>query len=478
MDGIFALSRRDFLKTGAVVGGGLVLGISLPGPGTPGRALAQAPEPTALNAFIQVAPDGTVTMILNKAEMGQGVYTALPMLLAEELECDWKKIRVESAPVAPIYNHTGFGTQLTGGSTSVASEWERMRKVGAAAREMLIAAAARRWGVDRASCRAENGTVVHASGRKLTFGQLAEEASKMTVPEQIPLKDPSAFRIIGKPTLRLDTLEKVTGKALFGLDADVPGALTALVARPPVFGGRMKSFNAAEARAVPGVRAVVRLETGVAIVADNFWSAKQARDALEVVWAEGPLAGLSTSGLRQEYRTLAGTPGAIARKEGDAEKALQAAAKRIDAEYEVPYLAHATMEPLNCLVDVRPGRCEIWTGTQTQTWERDAAARITGLKPERVQVHTTLLGGGFGRRANPHSDYVSEAVSVAKAIGKPVKTVWTREDDMQGGYYRPMWYDRLSAGLDGKGNLTAWQHTIVGQSIMAGTAPRRRRTAA
>ncbi len=470
MNWIINLSRRDFLKAGTVVGGGLVLGLAVPISRNPGKALAADPAgPVALNAFIHVAPDDTVTMIVNKSEMGQGVYTALPMLVAEELECDWKKVRVESAPVAPIYNHTAFGTQLTGGSTSVASEWERMRKVGAAAREMLVAAAAETWGVDRASCHAENGTVIQASGKKLTYGQLAEKAAKMTVPEHIPLKATSDFRTIGKPTPRLDTPEKVTGKALFGLDVKIPGSLTALVARPPVFGGKLKSFNAAKAEAVPGVRAVVQIDTGVAVVADNFWSAHQARDVLEVVWDEGPLAKLSTPGLREEYKKLAGTQGAIARKEGDAEKALKAAAKRIDAEYEVPYLAHATMETLNCLVDLRADRCEIWTGTQAQTMDRDAAARVAGLKPEQVRIHTTFLGGGFGRRANPHSDFVTEAVLVAKAIKKPVKTVWTREDDIQGGHYRPMWCDRLSAGLDAKGRLAAWQHTIVGQSIIAGT---------
>ncbi len=470
MNWIINLSRRDFLKAGTVVGGGLVLGLAVPISRNPGKALAADPaEPVALNAFIHVAPDDTVTMIVNKSEMGQGVYTALPMLVAEELECDWKKVRVESAPVAPIYNHTAFGTQLTGGSTSVASEWERMRKVGAAAREMLVAAAAETWGVDRASCHAENGMVIQASGKKLTYGQLAEKAAKMTVPEHIPLKAPSDFRTIGKPTLRLDTPEKVTGKALFGLDVKIPGSLTALVARPPVFGGKVKSFNAAKAMAVPGARSVVQIDTGVAVVADNFWSAHQARDVLEVVWDEGPLANLSTPGLREEYKKLAGTQGAVARKEGDPEKALKAAAKRIDAEYEVPYLAHATMETLNCLVDLRADRCEIWTGTQAQTMDRNAAAQVAGLKPEQVRIHTTFLGGGFGRRANPHSDFVTEAVSVAKAIKKPVKTVWTREDDIRGGHYRPMWCDRLSAGLNEKGSLTAWQHTIVGQSIIAGT---------
>jgi isoquinoline 1-oxidoreductase subunit beta len=469
MNDITNLSRRNFLKTGTIVGGGLVLGLSLPLQGGSGKVLAASGRTVTLNAFVRVNTDGTITMVVNKSEMGEGVYTSLPMLVAEELECDWKKIRVEPAPVEPIYNHTAFGTQLTGGSTSVPSEWERMRKVGAAAREMLIAAAAQEWEVDRASCRAENSTVIHSSGKKLTYGQLAEKAAKMTVPENIALKDPSAFKIIGKPTPRLDTPEKVTGKALFGIDAKAPEGLTALVARPPVFGGKAKSFNPAKAMVVPGVKEIVQVPTGVAVVASDFWSAKKGRDALEVVWDEGPLANLTTPGLREEYAALAKKTGAQARKDGDPEKALNGAAKRIEAEYEVPYLAHATMEPLNCFVDLRADSCEIWTGTQAQTWERDITATITGLKPEQVQVHTMFLGGGFGRRANPHSDFVSEAVHVAKAIKKPVRVIWTREDDTTGGYYRPMWYDRMSAGLDAEGNLIAWQHTIVGQSIMAGT---------
>jgi isoquinoline 1-oxidoreductase subunit beta len=469
MNEIVNLSRRSFLKTGAVVSGGLVLGLSVPMRKNSGKAFADSGGPAVLNAFVRIAPDDTVTVIVNKSEMGEGVYTSMPMLLAEELECDWKKVRVEPAPVAPVYNHTAFGTQLTGGSTSVPSEWERMRKMGAAAREMLIAAAAETWGVDRASCRAENSMVVHSSGKKLTYGELAEKAAKMIVPDQIALKDPSKFKIIGRPTPRLDTPVKVTGKALFGIDAKVPGVLTALVARAPVFGGKVKSFSAAKAMAVPGVKEVVQVPTGVAVAADNFWSAKKGRDVLEVIWDEGPLAGLSTPGLRQEYANLAKTPGATAKNEGNAEEALKAAQKRVDAEYEVPYLAHATMEPLNCLVDLRPSSCDIWTGTQAQTWDRDAAANILGFKPEQVRVHTLFLGGGFGRRANPHSDFVSEAAEVAKAIKKPVRVIWTREDDMTGGYYRPMWYDRLSAGLDAKGSLTAWRHTIVGQSIMEGT---------
>ncbi|HSB04561.1 MAG TPA: xanthine dehydrogenase family protein molybdopterin-binding subunit [Thermodesulfobacteriota bacterium] len=469
MSEIINLSRREFLKTGAVVTGGLLLGFSLPSRESLSEAAVQSTAPFPPNAFIRIGTDDVVTMIVNKSEMGQGVYTSLPMLIAEELECDWKKVRAESAPVDPVYNHTTFGIQMTGGSTSVWSEYDRLRKVGAAAREMLITAAAETWKVEKTSCRAEKGKVIHKSGKKLTYGQLAEKAAALPIPKEVKLKNPSAFKIIGKQTRRLDTPEKTNGKAVFGIDSKVSGVLTAVIARSPVFGGKVKSFNAEKARNVPGVKEIVQLGSGVAVVADNFWSAKKGRDVLEVAWDEGPLRTLSTQGLRKEYADLAETPGIIARKEGDPEKALSSASKQIHSDYEVPYLAHAMMEPLNCLADVNANRCEIWAGTQFQTVDRDAAARATGLKPEDVKIHTTFLGGGFGRRANPQSDFVIEAVQIAKEVKKPVKVVWTREDDVKGGYYRPMWYDRLSAGLDREGKLVAWRHRIVGQSIMAGT---------
>lgn len=432
--------------------------------GNPGAA-----RPWALNAFIEIGADETVTILVNKSEMGQGVYTSLPMLVAEELECEWSKIRVESAPVEAVYNHTAFGIQMTGGSTSVSSEWERLRKLGAAAREMLIGAAAAIWEVDNSSCRAENGKVIHRSGKTFTYGELAAKAAALPPPQEVPLKDASAFKIIGKPMLRLDTPEKVNGRAVFGLDAKIEGMLTAVVARSPVFGGKVKSFSASKAKAVPGVKEVVQVESGVAVLGADFWSANLGRRALEVVWDEGPHAGLSTAGMREDYARLARTPGALARKEGDGEATLAKAAQKIEAEYEVPYLAHAMMEPLNCLVDLRDHSCEIWTGTQFQTVDQAAAARVAGLKPEEVKIHTLFLGGGFGRRANPHADFVTEAVQVAKAAKKPVKVVWTREDDIKGGYYRPMWYDRIRAGLDEKKNLIAWQHTVVGQSILKGS---------
>ncbi|MBI4962895.1 MAG: xanthine dehydrogenase family protein molybdopterin-binding subunit [Desulfomonile tiedjei] len=467
---IIKVSRRDFLKTTSIIGGGLVLGLAMPIRNSVGQATGQQGGGMAtLNAFVHVGTDETVTIIVNHSEMGQGVYTSLPMLVAEELECDWTKIAVQAAPVDPAYNHPQWGIQGTGGSTSVSSEWERLRKVGASAREMLIAAAADTWQVDKASCRADNGKVIHSSGKSLTYGQLAEKAANMPVPQDVQLKDPSKFRIIGQPVRRLDTPGKTNGTAVFGLDVTIPGMLIAVVARPPVFGAKVVKVNSDAAKAVPGVKDVVQLPFGVAVLATGFWPAKVGRDALEIVWDEGPNATLSTEGMREQYAKLAQTQGAVARKNGDPLQALPSAAKQISAEYEVPYLAHATMEPLNCVVDLRADSCEIWTGTQFQTADRNASAQVAGLRPEQVKIHTTLLGGGFGRRANPQSDFVVQAVHVAKAAKAPVKVIWTREDDMKGGWYRPMWYDRIAAGLDANGNPIAWSHTIVGQSIITGS---------
>jgi len=466
------MKRRDFLKTGAALGGGLLVSLYIPewavASGVDETLTTSAPF--APNAFVRIATDDTVTVIVNKAEMGQGVYTSLPMLIAEELEADWSKIRVESAPVDQIYNHPIFGIQMTGGSTSTASEWDRFRKAGATARIMLIAAAAQNWNVDVQSLRAENGYVIHAaSNRRASFGSLAEAAAKLTPPKEVPLKDPKDFKLIGKPTRRLDTPAKVNGTAQFGFDVQIPGMMTVLIARAPVFGGKVVNFNADKAKAVPGVKSVLQVPSGIAVVANGFWPAKLGRDKLEATWDDGANATLSTTGMREQFANLAKKPGTIARKVGDTAKALAGAAKTITAEYEVPYQAHAMMEPLNCVVDLRADRCEIWTGTQFQTGDRAAAAATAGLKPEQVQIHTTLLGGGFGRRANPASDFVIEAVQVAKAAKVPVKVVWTREDDIRGGWYRPMWYDRFVAGIDEKGNPIGWTHTIVGQSIIAGT---------
>ncbi|PYQ22140.1 MAG: twin-arginine translocation pathway signal protein [Acidobacteria bacterium] len=464
------LLRRDFLKVTVSAGGGLLIGFCLPGTGARAEAAAGDPAPFAPNAFVRIGADDRVTVIVNHSEMGQGVFTALPMILAEELDADWTKVRFEPAPVDPVYNHPVFGMQMTGGSTSTWSSFDQFRKAGAAARAMLVAAAAQRWKVDPAACRTENGTVVHApSNRRLSYGQLAEEAARLTPPSPVALKDPKDFKLIGRPVKRLDTPEKTNGKGVFGIDVTGPGMLTAVVARSPVFGGRVKSVDAERAKAVPGVRKVVQVPSGVAVVADGFWPARRGREALRIEWDEGPMADFSTARQRQQYAEQARQPGLVARKEGDPLSALGSAAKKVEAVYEVPYLSHAMMEPLNCAVDLRADGCEIWTGTQFQTMDRATAAEVAGLKPEQVQIHTTLLGGGFGRRATPTSDFVREAVHVAKAAGAPVKVIWTREDDMHGGYYRPAYYHALAGGVDASGNLLAWSHRIVGQSILAGT---------
>jgi len=469
MNGILNVSRRNFCRAG-LLGGGLLLAFSLPGRKAFGQA-ASSGGSSSLSAFLRLDPKGAVTILVNKSEMGQGVYTSLPMLIAEELEVDWTQIKVEAAPVDPAFNHTQWGpVQGTGGSTSLRSEWERLRRVGAAARIMLVRAAAETWRVDPAACRAEKGFVIHeASKRRLSYANLVGMASRLKAPQDIPLKDPKEFKIIGQPVKRLDTPEKITGKVVFGFDVQFPGLLTAVVARPPVFGGKMKSFNSDKTKKIPGVKAIIPIASGVAVVAVGFWAATLGREALEIEWEEGPLSGLNTPALREEYAALARKPGLVAAARGNPDEALEKASKRLEAEYEVPYLAHACMEPLNCTVDFRGDRCEIWTGTQMQTGDRNAAARILGLKPEQVKLNTTYLGGGFGRRANPASDFVSEAAQIAKVIGKPVKLVWSREDDTKGGYYRPAWHNRLTAGLDESGQLTSWKHTLVGQSILAGT---------
>jgi isoquinoline 1-oxidoreductase beta subunit len=462
------ISRREFLTTSAFVGGGLVLGFYLTVPDA-SFAAKLSPATFKPNAFIRVGHDGDVTFIVNHSEMGQGVYTSLPMLIAEELECDWRKVRVVAAPVDPAYNNPAFGAQGTGGSTSVRMEWERLAKAGATAREMLIAAAAKNWKVDPATCRAENGRVIQKSGRSLGYGKLVAAAAKMPVPKDVRLKNPEAWKIVGKSQHRLDSTAKINGTAEFGLDVRLPGMLTAVIARSPVFGGTVKSYKANKAKAVPGVKDVVQVSSGLAVVAAGFPAAQKGREALEIDWDEREWARLNTPEMVKEYALMAATPGIIARKEGDPELAYGGAALKLTAEYCVPYLAHATMEPLNCTVDLRKDGCDIWTGTQSQTGDRNAAARVAGLKPDDVRLNTTFLGGGFGRRANPHADFVVLAMEVAKQIKRPVKVVWSREDDMRGGYYRPLWYDRLMAGLDAGGNLIAWWHTIVGQSIITGT---------
>jgi isoquinoline 1-oxidoreductase subunit beta len=464
------VGRREFIKTGAAIGGGLLVSLYTPLPDGSGGELAAAEKDVALNAFVRIGADESVTVISAHSEMGQGIYTSLPMLLNEELEADWSKIRVEAAPVDKVYNHPVFGVQMTGGSTTSPAEWERYRKMGATARVMLVEAAATKWGVEPSSCRVEKGVVIHAAtSKRATYGSLADAAAKLTPPASVPLKNPKDFTLVGKSMRRLDTPSKTNGTAQFGLDVILPGMLTAVVARPPVFGGKVAKLDASAALKVPGVKAVEQVPSGVAVIAEKFWPAKLGREKLVIEWDLGPNASLSTEKMQRDFAETAMKPGTLAKKTGDPEAALKTAVKTVTAEYDVPYLAHAMMEPLNCVVDLRGDSCEIWTGTQFETVDRANAALVAGLPPEKVQIHTTLLGGGFGRRANPISDFVVEAVHVAKVAKAPVKVVWTREDDMRGGWYRPMWHDRFVAGLDANGDPIAWTHTIVGQSIMQGT---------
>ncbi|HET7826487.1 MAG TPA: xanthine dehydrogenase family protein molybdopterin-binding subunit [Anaeromyxobacter sp.] len=463
-----ALSRRTFLRGTLASGAGLVIAFYVPGKARgaePPKPEKPLPPP---NAFLHIAPDGTVKILLAHSEMGQGIWTTLAMLVAEELECDLSKMKVEHAPAAPVYAHTAFPIQMTGGSTTTWSEFDRYRTVGAMARDMLVRAAADQWKTDPRKLRAQKGQVSYGA-KKLSYGALASAAEKLDPPKSVKLKGPKEWKLIGKPTKRLDTPEKVAGKAQFGIDVRFPGLRTAVVARSPAFGGTVKSFDATKASAVPGVEKVVQVPSGVAVVAKDFWSAQNGREKLEVQWDLGPGGSIDTDEMLRRYRELARTPGTVAGQKGDADAGLAQAARRFEAEYDVPYLAHAPMEPLNATVKLEGDRCEIWTGTQFQTVEQMTAAKIAGIPPENVTIHTPFLGGGFGRRANPRADFVGEAVQVAKAAGVPVKVLWTREDDIAGGFYRPLFFHRIEVGVDATGNPVAWKHTIVGQSIAAGT---------
>lgn len=462
------VGRRSFLKRSSLLTGGLILGFTVP---IGKRAGAQEPTKGGLpspNAFLRVGPDGTTTVILAHSEMGQGIWTTLPMLIAEEMDADWSKVKAEHCGVAPTYNHTAFGFQITGGSTSTHSEFDRYRQVGAMARELLVKAAAAKFGVKPGDCRTENGFVISGE-RKASYGELAEAAAKLPPLEKVALKDPKNWKIIGKATKRLDSPEKVNGTAQFGMDIHFDGLLTAVVARSPGFGGKVKALDDKAALAVVGVRQIVRVPSGVAVLADHYWAAKSGRDALKIEWDEGPTAGIDSTKLHAEFSRLADTKGAPAATAGDVGKALEASPDALEVDYLVPYLAHAPMEPLNCTVRLAEDKCEIWTGTQMQTVDQQVVAKITGLKPEQISIHTTFLGGGFGRRATPNSDFISEAVEVAKASAKPVKVVWSREDDIRGGYYRSAFLHRAKVALGKDGNPSAWKHVLVGQSIMAGT---------
>ena len=470
------VSRRTFLKSTAVAGGALLIGFYLPA----GRKALAAVETTSAsfvpNAFLRIAPDNSITVIVKHLEMGQGVYTGLPMLVAEELDADWRQIKVESAPAdVKLYANLAWGgtAQGTGGSTSLFNSWNQLRQAGAMARQMLIGAAAKKWKVDAKRLKAENGFIIDPkTGRRASYGSLAPAAAKLPAPMDVELKPAKEWKIIGQSLPRKDGVEKSTGRARFAQDMRLPGMLTALVARPPRFGAKVKRFDASEARKVPGVKTIVQIPQGVAVVAKNFWSAKKARDKLVVEWDDSAAETLSTDELRKKYIELTKQPGTVAHQQGEAASALNNSARRIEAMFEFPYLAHAAMEPLNAVVRLTKNRCDIWAGSQQQTLDQAIAAQIAGLKPEQVHIHTLIAVGSFGRHANPTSDYIAEAVAVAKAthaLGAPIHLVWTREDDMHGGYYRPMYVHTISAGLDKDGNPVAWTHRIVGQSILAGT---------
>jgi isoquinoline 1-oxidoreductase beta subunit len=465
------MSRRDFLEATTAAGAGLMIGFHLPASGRSRSAGAAAPF--APNAWVRIGPDDRVQLLVDRSEMGQGVATALPMLLAEELEADWTKIEIAFAPAAPEYANPLFGIQGTGGSTSVRAAWTPLRKAGAAAREMLIAAAALTWGVPASECRAERGAVRHpSSGRHLSYGKLATRAAALPVPKDPPLKDPKDWKILGTRVPRLDTPAKVDGSAQFGIDVKVPGMFVAVVARCPVPGGKLATFDAAAARAVPGVRHVVPISSGVAVVADGYWPAKKGRDGLRLTWDEGPTAAVSSAAIAQLFAERSEQPGAVARHDGgDPDAALAAAVQRRDAVYELPFLAHATMEPMNCTAHVRGDGVDIWVPTQFQTGAQQLGAKIGGVPPERVRVHTTYLGGGFGRRFE--LDFVQEALETSKAVGAPVKVIWSREDDVQHDVYRPACRHRLRAGLDASGRPAVWTHRIVAPSILARVFPNR-----
>lgn len=472
------VTRRDFVRAGAAVSG-LVLSIHFPTLRRTGTAAAvRSTAALSPSALLQVTSEGVITLWLTKSEMGQGIHTALAMIVAEELEVPLPAVRMEQASADPK-----FGEQYTWASTSLSDMWQPLRKAGAQAREMLLGAASRAWGVPQSECVAEDGVIAHPpSGRQLPYGALVAVASALQVPENPPLKDPKAFRILGRPTHRLDTPAKVDGSARYGIDVRLPGMLFACVARCPVFGRALTGYDEAQARAIPGVRYVIalkadellidgfwlhRIPSVVAVVADNSWAAIQGCRALQCRWEAG--GGLDSEGLSQIFRDRALQAGILGRNDGDAGIALEQAATRFKAVYEVPFMAHATMEPMNCTADVRAGRCDVYAPTQYPTGVQQVAERLTGMPPESVTVHTTLLGGGFGRRSEMH--WVIDAIRTSQAISRPVQVVWTREDDLQHDNYRPASYHVLQAGLDGMGKITAWTHRLVAPSVVNWHAP-------
>jgi isoquinoline 1-oxidoreductase beta subunit len=464
------LTRRSFLRAGAAAGGGLMLSLRLPF--ASGKAEAADADGFAPNAFIRIADDGQIVLTMPYVEMGQGTYTSIPMLIAEELEVDLKQVRLEHAPPnEQLYGNPVLGgVQATGGSTTIRASWKPLRQAGAIARTMLVSAAAKRWNVDPASCRAQGGEVLHAAtGRSIKYGDLAADAARIPVPESVMLKRPEDFRLVGTPAKRLDAPAKVNGTAVYGIDARPPGVKIATLAQSPVFGGRVKSVDDRAAKAVNGMRQIVRLDDAVAVVADHMGAAKKGLAALVVEWDDGPHAKLNTQEIVDELEKATLNSGADAQNIGDVGKAMATATTTVEATYQVPFLAHATMEPMNCTVHVRKDGCEVWVGTQVVARAQAAAAKTAGLPLDKVVVHNHLIGGGFGRRLEV--DGVVRAVQIAQHVDGPVKVIWTREEDIQHDMYRPYWFDRISAGLDEKGMPLAWNHRFAGSSVVARWAP-------
>jgi len=465
----FEMKRREFLRFSLAASGGLLIGFYLPGKSKMALAQDQSKAFTP-NAFVRVASDGSVTLVMPQVEMGQGTYTAMPMLLAEELEVALDQIQLAHAPADKAYANRFFGEQMTGASSSVRAFFEPLRRAGATARTMLVNSAAARWKVDPGSCQARNGAVTHTpTGRTLSYGDLAAKAAALPAPDKVTLKGPKDFTLIGTPAKRLDTPSKVNGTAQFGIDVRLPRMVIATVAASPVVGGKVVGVDDEKAKAVPGVRQIVRLDDVVAVVADHMWAAKQGLAALDIRWDDGPNGRVNTGDVVRSLANASQTSGVTARKDGDPAAALAGAAKKIEATYEAPFLAHATMEPPNCTVHVRKDGCDVWTGTQVMTRAHATAVEVTGLPPESVVVHNHLIGGGFGRRLE--EDFITQAVRIAKHVDAPVKVVWTREEDIQHDVYRPYYYDRFTAGLDARGMPVAWTHRIVGPAIIARYLP-------
>lgn len=472
MNAALDTSRRNFLKGSAAVG--LVIGFSLPlGRRAAAAAATESAAAFAPNAFLRIAPDSTVTVVCKHIEFGQGPYTGIATILADEIDADWDQVRVVSAPAdAERYKNFAFGAQGTGGSTAIANSWDQLRNAGAEARARLIAAAAEKWSVEPAAITIEKGLVKGPAGQTAKFGDLVEAAAKVTLPGPVKPKEPSEWRLIGKGVPRVDTVEKTDGSARFTIDVKLPEMATCLIARPERFDAKVKTLDSSAALAIPGVKEVFVVPQGVAVLADSFWSAKKGRDALKITWDESGTEARSSRDIIGEYRQLAQKTGAIARNDGDAEAALGSAAKVIEATYTFPYLAHAPMEPNDCVIRrTDDGGVELMFGSQLQTVDQAVAAGVLGLKPEQVKIETLLAGGSFGRRATPKGDMAAEAAEVLKAAKHkgPIKVIWTREDDIKGGRYRPIFVHRVRGGLDADGNIVAWDQVIVGQSFMKGS---------